>query len=236
MEKIWKTTRYLARSVMGLTVIGFLSILGNLVITNMIFYFMRKGGELDRQLSNQTEVTAGIFILLISLLFFSNQFKVMLGNGVSRKSFFWANITTLAAISAAFALFVTLVTLAHLPFEPMTLLSQSLYIRSSLFDVSIFQLTAYFLLAILGWFIHLAYYRSGTAMRWVISLAPFFLLWILISEMGRSGVFWDLLTALMGFSDSTTPNPFIGSLSILALASLLSGVVYLLIRRAPLKD
>jgi hypothetical protein len=236
MEKIWKTTRYLFKSVLGLVVIGFLSILGNQAVTSTIFYFNRKGGEADRQLSNHTEVTAAIFILLISLLFFSNQFKVMLGNGVSRKSFFWANIATLAAISAAFALFVTLVTLAHLPFEPMTLLSQALYSGSSLFDSTIFQLAAYFLIAMLGWVIHLAYYRSGTMMRWVISLAPFVLLWILIGEIRSSGVLWDLLAALMGFSDPSAPNQYIGSLSFLVLTALLGGIVYLLIRRAPLKD
>jgi hypothetical protein len=236
MDKILKTTRYLFRSVMGFMVIGFLSILGNLAITNAIFYFSRKAGEVDRQLSNHTEVTAGIFILLISLLFFSIQFKVMLDIGVSRKYFFWANIAALAAVSAVFALFVSLVTLAHLPFEPMILLSQSLYSGSSLFDSTIFQLAAYFLMAMLGWTIHLAYYRSGTAMRWVISLAPFVLLWILASAIRSSGDLWNLLAAMGGFSDPGAPNQYIGSLSFFALAALLGGVVYLLIRRAPLKD
>lgn len=236
MQKIRPATRYLITSVLPFVMVGMLSILGNLAVTDTITLFARRRGELDRPFSNHTEATAAIFILLISLIFFSIQFKVVLSNGVSRKTFFWANLASFVVISAGFALFITLVTLAHLPFGQMTLISQSLYTGANLMDATFLQIALYFLVAVSGWLIHLAYYRSGTLLRWIISLAPFGLLWAVISSGRSSGILWETLVALAGFANHDAPQVYTAVLSLVGAAALLSGVIYLLLRRAPLKE
>jgi hypothetical protein len=239
MERYQKTTRYLVGSTGVMLLIGFIAILGNVLINDVVYYFNHRGGLGMTRISNETEGTAAVMLLLMGLIFFTSQFKAILANGVSRKTLFWGMVSAFVINSAVFALFISLVTLAHLPFVSMILASQTAYAGSGLLDVTVFQFSLYFMLAILGWMVHLAYYRSNIAMRWVISLAPFVLIALLITWNSQSSGavaqgLGDLFTSLMGFSGAT-PNPYIAALSLLFMAAVLCGVNYLLLKRAELK-
>lgn len=243
MDKLLKTIRYLFGSLFWMLIIGYISILANAAVEDFIIYFNHKNGQIvnkiNGQISGNLEVTAIIFVILMGIIYFSIQFKVMLANGVSRKTFFWAYLPAYAAVSAAFALFVTLVTLIHRAFVPMITLSQAVYQGANLFDATIIQFAVYFFCGALGSLIHLAYYRSNTLMRWIITLAPFALIGLLIvwnsAASGKvSYAISKFFNAIMGFAGSTT-NPYIGVITLLVLAAALYGGNYLLIRRAPLK-
>ncbi|PKO14995.1 MAG: hypothetical protein CVU39_13050 [Chloroflexi bacterium HGW-Chloroflexi-10] len=240
MNNLWKTTKYLLGSLVGMIIIGSVSILANAIFADIILYFNQKNGMMmGEQTFGNLEGTAAVFVVIVGIIFFYIQFKVLLANGVSRKTFFWANLPIFAVISAIFALFITLVTILHRFFIPMITVSQKIYTGTNLFDSTIIQFAAYFFCGVLGWLIFLAYYRSNAAMRWVITLAPFGLvglLFVLDSAVGGkiSLAIGEFLSAVMGFAGSV-PNPYIGVLSLLVLAAGINWVNYLLIRRAPLK-
>jgi hypothetical protein len=88
-------------------------------------------------------------------------------------------------------------------------------------------------LIVVGWFITLAYYRSSPLVQWVISLAPFVLYCLLkVVDAGSGGVIFQAINEYQHTSMRMAVAPF----TLLAYSAILCGLVYLLMRRAPLKD
>lgn len=235
MKKTLPTLRYLSRGFAGLTAIGFLSIVGSIAITDLIYYLTDRYNSVHTSvtLTAPLEFTAGMFALLTGLLLFIANFKVMLANGISRKTFLLANILAAVGAAAALSIFNFVVVLATGLFQPVILISHLIYPYSGWAGLLILQFALYFWLIVLGWFITLAYYRSSKPVQWALSLAPFVLFFLLQQDNSRGGAITNPIREFLSVSMLT---PFRATTSMLAYAAILCGLVYLLIRRAPLKN
>lgn len=237
MNKTFQTFRFVSRSFAFMTIIGFFCILVSVVATNLIFYLTDMYDSIMTQrtlvsLTAPLEVTAAIFALLTGLVMIINNLKVILANGVTRKTFWLANLPAALLTALALTLFNQLIVLISGLFLPVQLISDMIYPLDGWFSKMVFQFGAYTLLIVLGWFIALAYYRSSTLMKWVISLVPYFLLREFLA-LARSDFLATqtriaIVNVLFGAPART-------GLTFLIAAAILSGLVYLLLRRAPLK-
>jgi hypothetical protein len=237
MEKILQTMRYLSTGFILMLAIGFGSLLGNVLFTNVIFRITDRA-NIGRAAGPQTvplEMTAAVFALLTGLLLFLINFKVAVANGISRRTFLIANLPVALVAAAALALLNGIVVWVHGFFWPAVSISHLLYQQASSPGLLLVQFGLYFLLIAAGWAISLAYYRASVLVRWVISLAPFALIALLrvinIETGGSLTSFFRYSLGLVG----SQPNPYQGAAFLFVYAAMLIGATYLLIRRAPLK-
>lgn len=237
MNKTFQTFRFVSRSFAFMTIIGFFCILVSVVATNLIFYLTDMYDSIMTQrtlvsLTAPLEVTAAIFALLTGLVMIINNLKVILANGVTRKTFWLANLPAALLTALALTLFNQLIVLISGLFLPVQLISDMIYPLDGWFSKMVFQFGAYTLLIVLGWFIALAYYRSSTLMKWVISLVPYFLLREFLALARSDFLATQTRIAIVNVLFGT---PARTGLTFLIAAAILSGLVYLLLRRAPLK-
>ena len=136
--------------------------------------------------------------------------------------------------AAAFSIFNLVVVLVHGLFWPINFISALFYPHAGSVGVLILQFALYFLLIVAGWFITLAYYRSSVPVKWAISLAPLGLYALLKVANARSG--GATFTSIREYLHASMGNPYSATASWLAYSAILCGLVYLLIRRVPLKD
>ena len=236
MNKTIPTLRYLSRGFIWLTAIGFLSILGSTLIANTIFALIRRANPAQpvEPFTAPFEVTASIFALLIGMLLFLITLKMAVANGVSRKTFLLANLPAALAAAAAFSVFNYVLYLLLRMFRPVTLISQQVYPQINGAGVVLLQIATYFLLIVAGWLITLAYARANNPVRWLISLAPFLLYGLLqLADAGSGGAVW---AAVEAYQRASMGTPLRSIITLVVYSSISVGLVYLLIRRAPVKD
>ena len=236
MKKTLQTLRYLSKSFKLLTAIGFLSILGSLAISYLIFYLTDRYNPVPHPLVTVTapfEITAATFAVLIGLLLFIANFKVALANGISRRTFLLANIPAALASAAAFAIFNQVLLSIYGLFLPIQSITDLIYPAIGWAGSLIFQFSEYLLLILAGWFVTLAYYRCSTLGKWIISLAPFVLIALVQIADARTG--GAISAAISDYQHATLQMDW-AAFTLLAYSILLCGLVFLLIRRAPLKD
>jgi hypothetical protein len=237
MNKTFQTFRFVSRSFAFMTGIGYLCILVSVVATNLIFYLTDMYDSILTQrtlvsLTAPLDVTAAIFALLTGLVMIITNFKVVLANGVTRKTFWLANLPAALLTALALTVFNQLIVLISGVFLPVQLISDIIYPLDGWFSKMVFQFSSYTFLIVLGWFIALAYYRSSTLMKWVISLVPYFLLRGIIA-LARSD--FPPTQIRMAISHALIGTPARTGLTCLTAAAIIYGLVYLLLRRAPLK-
>lgn len=236
MKKTLQTLRYLFKSSSMGIVFGFLVILITVAISDLVYFLTDYAYNTVHPvvtLMAPFEVTAGIFALLIGLVLFIATFKVVLANGISRKTFLLANLPAAWIAAAAFSIFNLVVVKVHGLFWPITTIIGWNYPQIGWAELLIFQFALYFLLITAGWFITLAYYRSSVPVKWAISVTPIVLFGLLRVAQARFGypifvAIWEYLLWTLSFPRAV--------FSLLAYSAILCGLVYLLIRRAPLKD
>jgi hypothetical protein len=233
MEKILQTIRYLSTGFVLMVAIGFGSLLGNVLFTNLIFHLTDRNnlGQAAGPLTVPLEFTAGVFALLTGLLLFLINFKVVIANGISRRTFLIANLPVALAAAAALALINGIVLWVHEFFWPAVSISHLIYQQVSSPGLLLVQFALYFLLIAAGWVITLAYYRASVPKRWAISLAPFVLYALLRMTNFEMESFIRFSLGLVG----SERNPYQGAAVLFVYAAMLYGATYLLIRRAPLK-
>ncbi len=236
MNKTIPTLRFLSKGFTWLTTIGFLSILGSTAIGSLIQTLLRRSnpGQPVGPTTATFEVTAAIFAVLIGMLLFLITLKMAVANGISRKTFLLANLPAALAAAAAFSMFNYVLYLILRAFRPVTLISQELYPQINGVGVIMLQIATYFLLIAAGWFITLAYSRSSTLVRWLISLTPFVLYAILRSADAGSG--GAVGAAIEAFQRASMGTPLRAIITLVIYSAILVGLVYLLIRRAPVKN
>jgi hypothetical protein len=236
MKKTFQTARYLFKSFAWVTISGFFAVLVNVAITDLVYHLTSRNIAPPPMVSLTTpfEVVDIVFALLIGLVLLITHFKVALANGISRKTFLLANLPLALMAAAALVIFNLIVVQIHGLFWPLNFISNLFYPHASLAGLLFLQFTLYFLLIVAGWFIALAYYRSSVPIQWAISLAPFVLYGLIrVANAFSAGA---IFTSLGNFLRMTTSGPYKAAFSCLAYSAILYGLVYLLIRRAPLKD
>ncbi len=204
---------------------------------------------------NGMEISSLIFIFILGLNLFKSNFQFGLTNGVSRRTQF-ISFTAAAATLGVFmaAMDVIIEKLVNIFFS-----SSSLYLgiyggRYSSFSAGLtlmdhIQMIAeqflwcaflYAAMAMLGFCINLIYYRSNTIMKYIVSVIPFIVVFVVEPYIERTtnGAFLhsisDFLSRAMGIG--LTINPYIAMLSFFIGFGVLALCSYLLMRHAVIKQ
>ena len=236
MSNIFRATKYQlmtfkSQSLMCLSIIAL-----NILISITVTYLFPGSGIY----AGSSDFIAFIFIFILGIKIFITSFKFMLANAVSRKSLFWANILSMAIVSIAWAVILTLILSIIIRMNVKIFVIYTLiYNNYSLISTIVWFSTIFCLLIVIGWFISMAYYRSSKRMSYLISFAPFVLsgLLIIINQSTNGKLFESIIKFIvvaMGFSGSV-PNPYIASFSMLTCIVITCFFNYLLIRKAEIK-
>ena len=235
MNKTLQTIHYLTKSLKWMMIIGVLVMLGVVVLTDYIFY--RTGGfDMSKSsVPGTVEMTAGVFSLLIGLLYFRSNFRVALANGISRKTFMLANLPVAGLVALVFAIANQVIVNVHNLIWPISSI-RSVLVQSSLNWLwsLLFQFMSNFMLIGLGWFITFIYYRSNTVMKWVISMAACFVFFL--PMIAPEFYYMSLAPLMHDFLVWSLHVPLRAPLLMLIFSAILAEFTFLLIYRAPLKD
>jgi len=184
------------------------------------------------------EMTTAIFIFVAGLNCFKSNFKFMLANNVSRKRFYIGNIIALVSVAAFMALLDTILHNALsliFPYENMVF---QIYNNNSFFAKFLWSFGLNTLLVCLGWFITMLYYRCNKVMKIIVSIAPIPII-ALFQYINRlsgglvSKAAADLLYKALGLANN---NAYVGALSFLVGAAVITLICFVPVRNATAKD
>lgn len=224
-------------------------------MTLMAILAARQGGGS----SSGVEMSSAIFLLVMGLNSFKENFYFSQANGVSRRTFFLGALLSslpLVAFMSALDLIINRVYNLFVPapmFHDMVFSGGSLEVESGLLysestgsmwvpsnefsvllSTFLWTLCVYLMVYCLGFFLTLVYYRSGKILKWVVSAVPIILL-ILLGNFYMYLPAWLFEGIGRFFQTVFFENTYISCLGFLGLALLFSLFAYLLCRRAPIK-
>jgi len=186
------------------------------------------------------DFVALVYMPIMGLIFFAPSFRYALSQGISRKKFFLAGILSMAVMSAILAVMVEIIFVINLQVANVWMIYELIYGTHNLLSIIVWEFAALLFLGILGWFICLIYYLGNRTTKILVSVAPFVLVPLImlcnaLVNGAISRALWQFCKTAMGYS-VINPNPYIGMANMLAAAVVLTGFIYLLLRRAPIKD
>ena len=235
MNKIRQTLRYLNKSFSIIFIYEILVILGTVAITDLIYSLTSRHTATPQVVSLTVpfEFNTGIIALLFGMGFLITTFKVTLANGISRKTFLLANLPAAVIVSAVFSTINLLVITIHSLFWPINAISHLIFPFFRWTGFLLFQFALYLMLIIAGWFISLASYRSSRFGKLSLAVVPFAIYGVLkILDASTGGL---VMSSIHDYFVWNFYYPRVVPL-FLAYAVIIYGLVFLLIRRAPLKQ
>ncbi len=182
---------------------------------------------------------SAIMVFVIGLNSFKSSFKFMQANNISRKKFFMGNIISLVTLCGIMASIDYLLGTVLNSLTPYESIFHQIYLQNRFLDKLLWSFTILTLFAVIGWTINMFYYRSNKYMKIMISIAPVFLI-MFISYLNRftDGELIRSISRflLSAFGVSGVLNPYMAVLSFIVATVGISGLIYLLIYKAPIKD
>jgi hypothetical protein len=190
--------------------------------------------------AGSNDIIVMVWVFVLGLVIFTPSFKYLLSQGMSRRRFFTSMSASIALLAAAFALLSTIFYAVNLKVAKVLMVYELLYKDRTIFNVLVWEFAALLFLGILGWLIRLIYYQSDRNTKLIVTFTPFAAVSLLIffnvlADGGIGRGVWEFLKAVMGFS-AASPNPYIGTVSMLTAAIILGGPIFLLLRRAQIRD
>ena len=197
--------------------------------------------------SGSIELITIIFIFVLGLNSFKENFFMLLQNGQSRLSLFKGGAATLLTLSAGMALIDTALGLAlkavgqFIDHHTSISMIEMLYgIRGpiSLFYQVLFCFGTYALMSFFGYFLTVMYYRLSKGGKVAISVGvPVLLIALPTADIRLfGGAVADFISAaLRTMSGLEAGQPLIGVASSLALVVVLGALTWLMMRKAPVK-
>ncbi len=201
------------------------------------------------------EMSSIIFLFIVGLNSFKSNFHFGLTNGVSRKTQFRsaaAAVVTVAVIMAVLDIVISSIAKIFIPSSTLYLtLYEARY--SNLTQLSfmnhvqiiveqlLWSAALYSMAGMLGYCINLIYYRSSLIMKWIVSVIPFLLLFVVfpyvetITQGAVSRFIGNFFSITLGFAGQTT-NPLIAVMSFIIGYLIFGAISFLLIRRAVVKQ
>jgi hypothetical protein len=186
------------------------------------------------------DIISLIYMIILGIIFFPQGFRYTISQGIPRKMFFLAGSLSIFILAVVLTLMAVIFYAINLRVSNVWMIFQSAYQGQNILSMAAWEFGALLFLGVLGWLICLIYYLGNTRTNIFITVAPFILVPVFIlfnafadGAMGRA--IWQFLKTAMGFS-VVTPNPYIGMASMLAGAVVLTGVTFLLLRRAQVKE
>lgn len=203
---------------------------------------------------NGFELTTIIFLFIAGMNFFRETFRMSVQNSVSRKSMFISRLITTGIIGAGMALVDRiLVSLGKLiqpenPSFAITSLHEVLYQRNdsgfrNMIEGLLFAVVLYITAWLIGYFITVAYYRMTKGFKITVSIGVPVSLFIILPLLDDTVFNHEiirfiekLIFFMFGFSNDGAPRPYVGILSLILISAVFSGLVWLVIRKAAVKD
>lgn len=247
--------RYRLKTSMKSVIIYYI-VIAILCMINLALSFIYSG---DGSFFNGIEVSSMIFLFVIGLNSFKEDFYMLLQNGISRKAIFTSTVLQLATLTGAMALLDYIAAILMNQTGCYNLIFKEIYywyiegnnILSLGFSQIIagffWSVSAYFLVASLGLLITLFYYKASHAVRLAVSIGvPVVFLIILpsidmlLAPVGQEtlGIFariGQFILRLVGYGADSAPNPWIGTVSFLVLSAILHSVNWLMMKKALVK-
>ena len=190
--------------------------------------------------AGSNDVIVMVWIFVLGLVVFSPSFKYLLAQGMSRRRYFTVMSLSITLFAAAAALLSTIFYAINLKVAKVMMIYEFMYPNHNVFIILVWEFAALVFLGMLGLLIRLIYYQSDRNTKLIVIFAPFVAVSLLIffnilvdGAIGHG--IWEFLKVVMGFTFSI-PNAFIGAASMTAAAVILGVPVYLMLRRAQIKD
>lgn len=227
------------------------------IIAVMLGFFSIAAGVEKGTVNFSANETIGMtFIFIASLVSFKESFRMLIQNGVSRKTTFMGQVIWILCMSGIMSfvdrilgLFCALGNLINSRFIAGGGLLENLYPSRYVYDPGnilthlagiAFSICLYIAFAALGYFIVLLYYRMSTPLKVAVSISVPCFLFIglpIIDNLtnGKISYFFDRVGQLI-FGVNGSNGPISAMLFSLVCAALLCGLGWLLIRKAPIKN
>ena len=190
--------------------------------------------------AGSNDVIVMVWIFVLGLVVFTPSFKYLLSQGMSRRRFFTVMSASIALLAVAFSLLSTIFYAINLKVAKVFMVFELMYPNHNILNILTWEFAALLFMGMLGWFIRLIYYQSDRNTKLVVTFVPFIAASLLIffnilldGAIGHG--IWEFLKVLLGFTFSI-PNSFIGAASMTAAAAILGVPIYLMMRRAQIKD
>lgn len=187
---------------------------------------------------NGLDASTAIFLFIAGLNCFKANYKFMSASGVSRKRFFRGNTLALLGIAGLATIVDSALVFVFRTFMNYHQIYEQLYRNTHLFSGMAWLFFVYTAAITLGWLITMLYYRSGKQLKLVISLAPavlFIGLGALNSLTGGS-IFSAIARFTVGFWGLESMNPYVAAFNLSLFTALLGAFIFLLVRKAPIKN
>ena len=225
MNKLLKVYRYQLNESLSSVAIFYLALL---VVA--VFLSMWDGGS-----SSGFEFASALFIFVLGLNLFKSSFRFLQFLGVTRKIFFVGSLLVLFTVAAGMTVIDTVLGRLFAQLQPYTTLFAQSYEQGSLLSQLIWEFALLTMFAFIGFFITILYYRCNKILKIVISLSPVYVS-LIMSAMPPSWVIsmWGVIGFLSGLRPEVGVWDNVLGMLVTVLAA--SGLCFLLIRRAPVKQ
>jgi hypothetical protein len=192
------------------------------------------------------EMSTAVFLFVVGLNSFKENFLFLSTNGVSRKTQFSGFVACAALVAAIMAVIDNFYVNVSIRITNYTsFFSQFFNLNKNVQSVKtvvlglVWSIAVYLLALMLGYFITILYYRMSRMWKIIVSVGvPVVLLTILpiIDSLLTGGVVYGAIGKFFAMTIGYRENPLISTLSSLVFASILGAISYLLMRRAALKE
>jgi len=196
------------------------------------------------------ELSSMIFIFVLGLNYFSESFGMFLQNGISRKTLFKSLAISIVPIAAFMAIVDSINTvLANLLINYEGMYTQFYHPRYTeaagsglqFFEGLLWYLTAYAMVAMIGFFITTLYYRMDRLQKLLISIGVPVTLVVILPIVDSIFTKGAILRGIGGFFNFAWGyqagfNPYYSMVTCTLFFALFAGLTYLLIRRAVVKN
>jgi hypothetical protein len=191
------------------------------------------------------DMASAIFLFVAGLNSFKQNYLFLSTNGITRKAQFQGFLIIALMIAAGMAAIDTIysnilsqfVNYKSMFSQLYSGISDNLNTLSFILENYVWSITLYLFSMLLGYFITTAYYRMSRALKIIISVSVpvfFSMVFPAIDYAITGGKISRWIGDAMSFCIGK--NPFIATVSYVAGAALFSGLSYLLVRRAPVRQ
>lgn len=190
----------------------------------------------NRPGSGNTLSGSMVFILVLGLNWFKTSFRFSQANNLSRKTFYFATILAILAMSV----FMSVVdVLLDSVFKNVQVgFFGQLYPPNNFAEI-LWSIAVLATFASLGWMINMMYYRANGPMKIAISFSPVLVIWLMVRLNDRIG--GKLANSFMAFAirafglAGEVPNPYAAIISFAVLTLVILVINGLLMHRTPIK-
>lgn len=216
------------------------SIFYSIVLISLLSKYLYGGGNSKGSTFSGVELTALITIFIIGIVFFRSSFRFYASNGVSRSRMFVGLLASFGVMAAATALLDSVNELIFSAFSPYhslyaQLLGTNAPSLSYYANNFLWNLCSCFAAAMFGLLLATLFYRLTRTQRMVFSAGIAVLLLIGLPFLDRTFAAGQIRRAAANAFHVWTNwglNPLSDLVSRLLLSAVLSGLIFLLIRRA----